>query len=228
MSDQLEIELKFEILDKTGFLNFIKNLEQTSDKTVTDTYFDTSDCQLFQRGIFIRVRNHKRLDFKFNPTVLQNPNTYDDHSSSDEYNFDLPMKANDLSRLNSVLKILNLKEINKPTIEELKKQNNFQDSINLNKVRREYKLDKFTLVFDSIDELGEILEIEYIGKGEEIEEIKKEMLDILKPLSLKLLTVGNNELYWRKNNFDLYLKGRFLLQEDYAKYRPEVLKSKQD
>lgn len=228
MEDQFEIELKFEILDKTGFQGFIKDLEQVSESSYLDIYFDTKDARLYKKGIFIRVRDQKRLDFKFSSHALENPDEFDDHSSCEEYNFDLPLTENDLPKLNTALKILNLKEISNPTVEDLKEQNNFVDSIVIDKLRKEYKLGKFLIVHDVIKDLGEYVEIEFIGSPEETKKIKQEMNETLKGLNLKLMTVGYNEIYWRKNGFNTYLQGRFLLQEDYAKYRPEMLKSKQD
>lgn len=228
MEDQYEIEIKFEILDPSQFQDFLKNLEQVSDKHTTDIYFDTSDCKLYKRGIFIRIRDNKRLDFKFSSYALQNPDQFDDHSTCEEYNFNLPLSKNDLERINFVLEKLNLKKVPNANLEEIKNQNDFVDSIVIDKARKEYKLGKFLIVHDVVKDLGEFVEIEYIGTQEEAEQIKQKMLKELEGLNLKRMTVGYNEIYWRKNDFDTYLQGRYLYEEDYPKYRPQVLKSKQN
>lgn len=228
MEDQYEIEIKFEILDSDQFQGFLKDLEQISDKHTIDTYFDTSDCTLYKQGIFIRTRDNKRLDFKFNSYALQNQEEFDDHSTCEEYNFSLPLSENDLERLNIVLEKLKLTKVPNANLEEIRNQNDLVDSIVIDKARKEYKLGKFLIVHDVVKDLGEFVEIEYIGTQEEAERIKQEMLKELGGLKLKRMTVGYNEIYWRKNDFDTYLQGRYLYEEDYPKYRPQMLKSKQN
>lgn len=47
-----------------------------------------------------------------------------------------------------------------------------------------------------------------------VETIKKHMTELLAGLSLKPLKTGYDSLILRKNNFDQYLMGRFILDED--------------
>ena len=92
----------------------------------------------------------------------------------------------------------------------------------IDRIRRKYRDKKFTYVYDKVKNLGNFIEIEYLtsSKGE-IEIIKREMNKKLRGLTIKYMNVGYNEIYWRQNNFELYLQGIYLLDEDYKRYRGE-------
>ena len=69
MSNPIEMEKKFRVLP-SDLDDFLKNKRFISSKPVVDEYLDTSDGLFYQDGIFIRLRNSKSLDFKFNPDHL--------------------------------------------------------------------------------------------------------------------------------------------------------------
>jgi hypothetical protein len=130
----------------------------------------------------------------------------------------LALTQDSIRKINEAYKVLGLREIS--SLEELRSKNNLIDSIVIDKVRQKFTDGKFEYSFDDVKDLGEFLEVEYKASSDEgVERIKEEMREKLKSLSLKLITTGHNELYWRKNNFELYLQGRYLLEEDYEKYR---------
>jgi len=206
MEKSLEVELKFQVLDEMQVKNFLKNLKFLGEKRNVDVYLDTKDGDLYKRGIFIRIRDNKKLEFKFNLADIRSKE-FSKHEHCDEFSFPLPLTQDSIRKINEVCRILSLKEVS--SLEELKSTNNLIDSIIIDKVRQ-----KFT-----VKNLGKFLEIEYkASSDEDVEKIKEEMREKLKGLNLKLITTGYNELYWRKNNFELYLQGRYLLEEDYEKY----------
>lgn len=130
----------------------------------------------------------------------------------------MALTQDSIRKINEAYKVLGLREIS--SLEELRSKNNLIDSIVIDKVRQKFTDGKFEYSFDDVKDLGEFLEVEYKASSDEgVERIKEEMREKLKSLSLKLITTGHNELYWRKNNFELYLQGRYLLEEDYEKYR---------
>lgn len=222
MSKSLEVELKFEILDNDSLQLFLNNLNLHGQKRVKDIYLDTADGDLFKKGVFIRIRNGKTLDFKFNPDQIDIgfSSKKADHTHCDEYNFNLPLSRDSLNELNEVSKRLKLKSIKKADLEEFKKANKLTESVVVDRQRSSYHADDFEILFDEVENLGNYLEIEYIGSDlNDIENIKKEMREILKSLRLRFINTGYNELYWRKHNFDLYLQGKYLLDEDFEKYR---------
>lgn len=223
MDKNIEVELKFQILNNDEIKEFAKTLRFMTEKRIIDIYLDTKEGNLYKKGIFIRIRNNKKLDFKFNLDALKNQNIINKHEHCDELSFPLPLPQDSVEPINKICRTLNLEEISAPTVEDLKNKNNLIDSVVIDKIRKDYTDEKFNYSLDNVDKLGEFIEIEFMAsKEDDIEKAKNEMRKKLKNLKLKLITAGYNEVYCRKNNFDLYLQGRYLFAEDYAKYRPNV------
>ena len=222
MEKTTEIELKFEILNIKKLQNFLNNLTFKVKKRVKDIYLDTLDGDLYKKGVFIRIRNDKTLDFKFNLDEISKDATKIklNHTHCDEYNFTLPLTKESLKDLNEVAQLLGMKTVEKADLEEFKTKNNIIEPVVLDRERQYYTSNKFDIIVDNIEDLGQYLEIERLAKvDDDMEQIKEEMKQFLKGLDLKYVNTGFNELYWRKHDFKLYLQGKFLLDEDFKKYR---------
>ncbi len=221
MKKNIEVELKFQILDEPKIKEFLRNFKFIDEKRVVDIYLDTEDGDLYKKGIFVRIRDNKKLDFKFNLTDFQNQDKISMHEHCDEFSFSLPLSVASVESINKICRILSLKEITRPSLDELKAKNNLIDSIITDKIRQKFTDGKFEFLFDNVKGLGKFIEIEFLAsERDDLEEIKREMRKRLKDLKLKLITTGYNEVYWRKHNFNLYLQGRYLFEEDYEKHRP--------
>ena len=222
MKKNIEVELKFQILNDVQIEEFLRNLEFINTKRIVDIYLDTGEGDLYKKGVFIRIRDNKKLDFKFNLADFQNQNKLSWHEQCDEFSFNLPLVKDSIASINRICKTLNLKKITTPNLKEFKNKNSLIGSMVIDKIRREYTDGKFQYSFDDVKELGKFIEIEFpASKEDNLEKIKNEMRKKLNNLKLKLITTGYNEVYWRKYNFDLYLQGRYLFKEDYKKYRPK-------
>jgi len=220
----IEVELKFQILDEDQIKRFLKKLKFINAGRMVDVYLDTKEGNLYKKGIFVRIRDNKKLEIKFNLDAFKNQNGLSRHEECSEFSFSLPLVKNSINTINEICRKLNLKEITISSIEELKNKNNLTDSMVIDKVRQKYTDGKFEYSFDDVKGLGKFIEIEFLtSKENNLEEIKNEMRKRLKGLKLKLITTGYNEVYWRKYNFNLYLQGRYLFEEDYKKYRPKLL-----
>lgn len=221
MKKHIEIELKFQILDDDQIKEFLKSLKFVNEKRIIDIYLDTKGGNLYKKGIFLRIRDNKKLEFKFTLADFQNQNKLSWHEQCEEFSFPLPLVKNSVDSINKICRILNLREIINPNLEELKNKNKLIDSVVINKIRREYTNGEFKYYFDNVKRLGKFIEIEFLASKEDnLEKIKNKMRKKIENLKLKLITTGYNEVYWRKYNFDLYLQGRYLFKEDYEKYRP--------
>jgi len=209
-----EVELKFQVLDKGQLKDFVKKLTPIGKRRVVDVYLDTKDGDLYRKGIFIRIRDNKTLDFKFNLEDFKNLETESEHEHCEEHSFSLPISAESLEAINQNLRILGLKEISSPDLEEFKKLNGFVESVMLDKIREKFRDEDFEYSVDDVKGLGQFMEIETQASEDQLEEIKEVMRENVKNLKLKLITTGYNELYWRKHNFDLYKQGRYFLEED--------------
>lgn len=209
-----EIELRYEILDSSQIHEFVIPLKYLHTKRDVDLYFDNPQAELYQRGIFIRIRNDKNLDIKFNRACLENPElAIQDYC--EEYSFALPLHKNDLERLNNVLISLALLPLHEASLECLKHTNNFDAYYVVDKKRMTYSYDDLTVCVDEVADLGSFLEIEYMAVStEKIESIKNQMQKLLGNLSVKPLKTGYGTLLLRKNHFQEYLRGRFILPED--------------
>ena len=222
MKHNIEVELKFQILDDGQINEFIKSLKFVNKKRIIDVYLDTKERDLYKKGIFIRIRDNKKLEFKFNLDAFRNQNKLNRHEECNEFLFPFPLLKDSVDSINKICRSLNLRRVTTPSLEELKNKNNLIDSIVIDKIRRKYTDDTFEYSFDNVKGLGKFIEIEFLASREDnFEKIKNEMRKKLKNLKLKLITAGYNEVYWRKYNFNLYLQGRYLFEEDYEKYRPK-------
>lgn len=220
MEKYIEIELKYQIIDENQIQEFLKKFFFVSKERVVDVYLDTKEGDLYKKGIFIRVRNNKILDFKYNLEDLRTLNKVSMHEQCDEYSFPLPLTNDSIKVVNQNCRILGLIGIFNPDLEELKVKNNLINSVVIDKIRKNFRDKELKYSFDDVKRLGKFFEIEKQGReGEDFEKTKGEIRKRVKNLKLKLITAGYCEAYWRKYDFNLYLQGRYLFKEDYKEYR---------
>ncbi len=210
MNKYIEVELKFQVLDEAQIREFVRNLNFITKKKIVDKYLDTENADLYKRGLFIRLRDDKILDFKYN---LEDKECKHEHC--EEHSFSLPLTLDSLDSVNRICKILSLESIMNPNIEELMARNNFIVSITNNKTREIYRDEKFEFCIDDVKDLGKFIEIEmHAAKEDDLEKIKDMMREKVRGLKLKLITTGYNELYWKKHNAEIYKQGKYHLEED--------------
>ncbi len=210
----IEIELRYEVFDRPQLTKFLEPLQQLHCKHDIDIYYDNPDALLYQKGIFIRNRNTRTLDIKFNRSCLDNPNlAIQDYC--EEHSFALPIQSQDLSNINALLVSLNLQPSAIADLEAIKHANNFIEHYRIDKVRTSYAHNAFTLAVDEVANLGTFLEIELMAQNtENLKMVKQEMELLLSDLKLKKLRTGYGTLLLRKQDFKHYLLGRFILDED--------------
>ncbi len=210
----IEIELRYEIVDKNQLTQFLAPLKFLRSNQDIDIYYDNADAILYQKGIFIRNRNNKKLDIKFNRACLDNPDlAIQDYC--EEHSFALPLQEKNLSRINELLVSLQLQPSPIADLEELKKTNNFFEHYRVDKVRTSYSHNSFTIAVDEVVDLGTFLEIELMAQDtQNLEEVKQEMVLFIAGLKLRPLRTGYGTLLLRKKDFKHYLLGRFILEED--------------
>jgi predicted adenylyl cyclase CyaB len=212
--NHVEIELRYEILDQSQLPSFLAPLQKTKEACIVDIYFDTQNINLLKQGIYIRLRNNKKIDIKFNRECLKDP-SLELQAYCEEYSFQLPLQTSDLDRFNSLVQELGLLPIDHADFDIFKEQNHLIEHRIVDKIRTSYSCNSFTIVIDEVANLGIFLEIELMANTLEfVTMVKKEMEQILMPLSLKPLQTGYDSLLLRKHNFKQYLQGRFILEED--------------
>ena len=212
--NHIEIELRYQILKPEQLAPFLTSFQPLHRKHDIDIYLDTPQAILYQRGIFIRIRNGKKLDFKFNRACLDNPAlAIQDHC--EEHSFALPLVATDLPKINDLLISLDLKPIATADVALLKSTNHFDTHYTVNKIRTSYKYNLFTICVDEVADLGTYLEIELMASTlDNLDSIKNQMQQLLLDLDVTPLKTGYGTLLLRKKDFAHYLLGRFILEED--------------
>lgn len=217
----IEIELRFEVLNQQALTQFLQPLNFIETKQVIDVYLDTYDAQLYKRGIYIRLRNNKKVDIKFNRACLED-NKLEQQAYCEEYSFQLPWQQPDIDKINQLSRELELQEILIPSFEEYKKVNKLIEHITVDKMRSLYTVEDFLISVDVVNELGTFLEIEVMTSDiNNLDLIKSHMFKILKELQLTPLKTGYSALLLKKQNFEQYVQGRFILDEDKV-YRAKV------
>ena len=206
----IEVEFRFEVTDEKRADDFLSKLTFVKKSHQRDIYFDTDAGDLFKRGIFLRTRNGKTLDFKFNLEDNENK-----HEDCDEHSFVLPLSEDDWQRLASVCKRLGLKIPKVIELERILESNKLKEFVVIDKVRKEFSDGEFTFCFDDVKNFGKFLEIEAMAaKGADLDGLKRRMVERVRALNPKFLPTGYIELFVKKKDFNLYKQGRFILHED--------------
>jgi predicted adenylyl cyclase CyaB len=214
MSNTIEIELRYKILDQKQIVSFLAAAQRLHTKRIIDVYVDTAERILWKQGIYIRIRNDKQLDIKFNRACLQDA-TIQRLDHCEEHRFALPLETAKLHILNELLTNLKLKMLPIADLQILKSFNGFETHYVIDKVRTFYTYKSFTIVIDEIKDLGTFLEIELMTNNENnIEKVKYDMRAVLAGLNLEPVKSGYCELIVKKHDFDCYLQGRYVLEED--------------
>jgi adenylate cyclase class IV len=218
MVNTVEIELRYEVLDSKKLGAFLKPLGRLDTRRDIDDYYDTPDARHFAQGLYIRVRNGKRLEIKFNRACLEDP-TLPRQDFCEEHAFAIPLAEEDLDRLNRLLAGIGLGAVLSADFGQFLAVNDLAVSYTIDKMRTSYSYGNFTLALDEVQDLGQFLEIELMAQDtRELELVKGRMQDALAGLSLGPAFVGYATLMMRKKNFEQYLRGRFVSEEDRRQY----------
>lgn len=206
----VEVEFRFQIADEGLVEDFLSKLVFVKKSSQRDVYFDTDAGDLFKRGIFIRTRNGKTLDFKFNLGDEENK-----HEHCDEHSFSLPLLGSDREGLAGVCKRLGLRIPEADGLEKLLEANGLREFVVIDKVRKEFRDSEFTFCFDDVKGLGKFLEIEAMtAEDADLDGLKSRMVERVRTLNPRFLPTGYIELFVKKKDFNLYKQGRFILHED--------------
>ena len=150
----IEIELRFHVKTPPPGLT---GLAPQKEKSQIDIYYDTADYTLFRRGIFLRVRNNHRLDFKGN---LQDRAEIQ-HDYCDEFGFDLSKIPAESPKINQLLKLSGI-DADKAysDLNDFLRYNNLSVFATIDKKRLEYKIADMLITLDDVKDIGLFIEAE--------------------------------------------------------------------
>jgi adenylate cyclase class IV len=215
MPSYLEIEKKYQLLS-TDIHELTRKFTYIGEKRVVDEYFDTIDGQFYQEGVFIRIRNQFSLDIKFNPDHLGKSNV-SEHVSCHEYSFQEPFQESDGPLFRNLESLIQIHPPSGISFQSFLDANNLHPLIAIDKMRQTYTSELYTVVVDHIKNLGVFMEVEYSGPQDEdihLEQVLSGIDALMKGIPAKSLSTGCFEMILRQENFDLYKKGKYLLEEE--------------
>ncbi|MBX9977329.1 MAG: CYTH domain-containing protein [Alphaproteobacteria bacterium] len=220
MTKSIEIEKKFRVVD--GNLDaVVGRLTKGSDTRVVDQYYDTLDGHYYQQGIFIRLRNNRSLDIKFNPQHLNMDasQTQFDHIFCHEYNFAVPFATTSIDTFHTLQEYIDIKEPTPYTFEQFLNANQLAPLVCLDKKRTSYVTDTLLLAIDKFEEFGTFIEFEAKKGFEHMKDFLAVVESMTKNVNLEPFNSGYVELALRKTNEVLYNKGKYLLTEEFLTSR---------
>ena len=161
----IEIEIQVNIENTKPLIDFLeKNAEFKKETRQIDEYFSPAHRN------FIGVRPVKewlRLRDSSGKYSINYKNWYFDEDGKSHYCDEYETKVEDIDQIKKILDVLNFKSI-----------------VKVDKKRRIWIYKDYEIAVDSVKGLGDFVEIEYIGKEEEVDpkKITEEMIDFLKNL----------------------------------------------
>jgi adenylate cyclase class IV len=205
-----EVEFRFPLRDEKHARDFLSELQFIRKASQKDVYLDTESGGLFRRGIFLRERNGRTLDFKFNLEDVENR-----HEDCDEHSFSLPLSGKDAAGLANVCVKLGLRIPSAMDLDDFKRINGLREFVIIDKVREKFTDGEFTYCLDNVRGFGPFLEIESMAaQGADLESLKRRMMEKVSAFSPQFMPTGYIELFVRQRDFNLYMKGRYLFEED--------------
>lgn len=225
MQHTIEVELKFHIIDSEKLLAFLAPYAPTKKAhTQIDIYHDTPQGALFKRGIFMRTRNGKQVDIKFNrEDVFENASIGVKKGHCEEYTFPFPFDPSTQTSFAKLTQSLDLKQSANLNFQDFLRENNFDFEVPIQKTRQTYQLTpEILLCMDRVENLSTFIEIEtLVHTPEEVAPALTKLKNILPAqLTSSPLTTGYVSLMWRKLNFEVYMHGKYLATEDLKVERP--------
>jgi len=163
--NDIEIEIQVKIENSKPLMEFLeKNADFRSEKHQIDEYFSPAHRN------FIGVRPVKewlRLRDSGGQYFISYKNWYFGKDGKGHYCDEHETKTEDLTQIKKILEALNFKSI-----------------VKVDKLRKTWIYKNYEIAMDSVKELGDFVEIEYIGKEEKVDpkKITEEMVAFLKDM----------------------------------------------
>jgi adenylate cyclase, class 2 len=202
----LEVELKFEISAaslpeirrKLRAARFIRMVENS------DVYYDTEELDLLQRAVFVRVRNRRHLEFKFNESMETA------HVRCTERTFPLEPTEGQVHQMNALFARYLPQWRAVTRVEEAIGKKNLRELVSIETTREEYRYENLLVCIDHVKDLGDFLEVE--AQAEEGADTTCMLLGLhnfAADIPLERLTVGYVELWLRKHCPSAYQLGKY-------------------
>jgi len=174
---------------------------------ISDTYYDTTALELLRQAVFVRIRNQRRLEFKFNEQAAAV------HIQSTERAFSLEPERQQADAMNALFARFLPQWHMVYSVEEAIDQNCLIELAYIENTRMRYVADELTICVDQVEGLGDFLEIEAsCEEGEDTSQLVAKVQSFVNGLDARRLQVGYVELWLQKHHPQAYQVGKY--QED--------------
>jgi adenylate cyclase class IV len=202
----IEVEMKFELLptsrsrleEKLATMQFLGRLENS------DTYYDTASFDLLSQAVFVRVRNHQHLEFKFNTEAAPA------HIQSTERIFSLMPDLCRTEEMNALFSRFLPRWRFADTVEEALHQNSLIVLAHIENRRAQYAYENLVICVDEVEGLGEFVEIEMqCEDGSDTRHAVARVQDFAVGFDAPQVCVGYVELWLQKHHPRAYQMGKY-------------------
>jgi adenylate cyclase, class 2 len=204
----VEVELKFRILptdwpkirEKLGSMQFLGRSEND------DRYYDTQGFDFLQQAVFVRVRNQRLLECKFNERADLA------HVQCTERVFPLEPELHQAEHMNALFRHFYPSWQHAMTVKEAIQKNNLRELACIKNTRKQYGSENLVACVDHVEGLGDYFELEtQIEKGRDTSCAVAKLQGFVADLALERIPVGYVELWLRLHHAEAYQRGRYKL-----------------
>jgi adenylate cyclase, class 2 len=204
-----EVELKFEIApgswpqieEQCATLQLVCRLRNS------DTYYDTAGFDLLSQAVFVRVRNHLHLEFKFNEQAAPA------HIQCTERVFSLIPDPRPAEEMNTLFSRFVPRWRSANTVKEALRQNGMIKIAYIENQRVQYTYEDFVVSVDHVEGLGDFVEIEaQCEEGSDtsqVEALEAQMQRFAAGFAARQVRVGYVELWLQKHHPQAYQRGKY-------------------
>ena len=172
-----------------------------------DTYYDTEEFDLLRQAVFVRVRNHQCLEFKFNEQAAPA------HIQSTERVFSLMPEPQQAAEMNALFSRFLPHWRSANTVEEVLHQNDLIELAHIENQRVQYTYDDLLVCVDQVEGLGDFVEIEaQCEEGSDtsqVETLEAQVQCFAADFAARQVRVGYVELWLQKHHPQAYQVGKY-------------------
>ena len=206
----IEVELKCELpLEAEARLrNKLQQMKFHGSLHNFDIYYDTPGFDLFKKAVFVRLRNHEYIQFKFNEKGDQA------HVQSKEYAFPLVATPDVIEQMNRMFSSFLPSWNSSDNFEAAIRQNNLIVLASIDNKREIYSLGEMTLSLDHVEGIGKFLEVEIIcQEGTDTEETLAHLKRFVLDFDVQPVAIGYVEMWLCVHKPHVYDLGKYQIKE---------------
>jgi adenylate cyclase class IV len=202
----IEIELKFELPPgaKSQFKKHFPMMRLVRCLRNSDIYYDTPEFDLLRQAVFVRVRNQRRLEFKFNEQAAPA------HIQSTERSFSLRPSPSQAQEMHALFSRFLPHWRAAASVEEALYRNGMTELARIENQRTQYSYGGLIICMDQVEGLGEFLEIEIqCEDGSNTQPAVARIQNLAAGFAAQPVRVGYVELWLREHHPRVYRLGKY-------------------